>query len=288
MKNSLRKNVVALFFIAVSIIFLVKLFYIQVLNEEYKFSAKNNVLRYDVLQPVRGLVFDRDSNLIVSNEPAFDIIVVPREVTKIDTTVFCNSINIQKVDFIEKLNCAIEYSKYRESIFEKQIDAITAANFREKLYQFPGFYLRKVTKRIYPHKKLGHLIGFMGEVNAKKMKEDNFYIKGDLHGVSGIEASYENKLRGKKGMSIRLVDVHNRTQGKFNNGEYDTLAIRGKNLISTIDIELQNYGNQLLNDKLGSIVAINPKMEKFFLWYHHLTLILKNYLEKIDQTTIKN
>ena len=259
MKNSLRKNVVALFFIAVSIIFLVKLFYIQVLNEEYKFSAKNNVLRYDVLQPVRGLVFDRDSNLIVSNEPAFDIIVVPREVTKIDTTVFCNSINIPKADFIEKLNSAIKYSKYRESIFEKQIDAITAANFREKLYQFPGFYLRKVTKRIYPHKKLGHLIGFMGEVNAKKMKEDNFYIKGDLHGVSGIEASYENKLRGEKGMSIRLVDVHNRTQGKFNNGEYDTLAIRGKNLISTIDIELQNYGNELLNDKLGSIVAINPK-----------------------------
>ena len=152
MKKSLRKNVVALFFIAVSIIFLVKLFYIQVLNEEYKFSAKNNVLRYDILQPVRGLVFDRDSNLIVSNEPAFDIVVVPREVTKIDTTVFCNSINISKVDFIEKLNSAIEYSKYRESIFEKQIDAITAANFREKLYQFPGFYLRKVTKRIYPQK----------------------------------------------------------------------------------------------------------------------------------------
>ena len=152
MKKSLRKNVVALFFIAVSIIFLVKLFYIQVLNEEYKFSAKNNVLRYDILQPVRGLVFDRDSNLIVSNEPAFDIIVVPREVTKIDTTVFCNSINISKVDFIEKLNSAIEYSKYRESIFEKQIDAITAANFRENFTSFQDFILEKLQKEFIPKK----------------------------------------------------------------------------------------------------------------------------------------
>ncbi len=258
MKDSLRKNVIALFFVTVGIIFLIKLFYIQVLNKEYRFSAKNNVLRYDILQPVRGLVFDRDSNIIVSNEPAFDIIVIPREIKAIDTTVFCRSINISKQDFIEKLNNAISYSKYRESVFEKQLNALTAANFREKLYQFPGFYLRKVTKRVYPHKNLGHLIGFMGEVNSKKIKEDNFYIKGDLLGVSGIEASYEKELRGEKGMSIRLVDVYNRTQGKFSNGEFDTLATRGKNLISTVNIELQNYGNKLLEGKLGSIVAIDP------------------------------
>ena len=153
---------------------------------------------------------------------------------------------------------------------------------------FQAFILEKLQKRIYPHKNLGHLIGFMGEVNAKKMKEDNFYIKGDLHGVSGIEASYENKLRGEKGMSIRLVDVHNRTQGKFNNGEYDTLAIRGKNLISTIDIELQNYGNELLNDKLGSIVAINPKNGEILSLVSSPNFDPEKLSGKDRSTTIKN
>ena len=258
MKDNFRRNIVISIFFIVSFIFIIKLFFIQVLNKEYKYSAKNNALRYDILQPVRGLVFDRDSNIIVSNEPAYDVIVVPREISLMDTTLFCMSLNITKDQFKKKINRSIEYSRYRESIFKKQIDALTAANFREKLYQFPGFYLRKVTKRIYPYRKLGHIIGFMGEVSTKKMKDDNFYIEGDLLGVSGIEAAYENKLRGEKGMSIRLVDVHNRTQGKFNNGLFDTLAVRGKNLVSTIHISLQEYGSNLLKNKLGSIVAIDP------------------------------
>ena len=111
----------------------------------------------------------------------------------------------------------------------------------EKLFEFPGFYLRKLTMRSYPHSFASHVIGYLGEVNTKKTQEDQYYVKGDLSGISGIEAAYEKYLRGSKGMSIKLVDVHNRDQGKFQNGKFDTIATSGKNIISTIDFELQKF-----------------------------------------------
>ena len=255
-----RRRIVAGIILLISIIFLSKLFYIQVVNENYKFSANNNVLRYDVQQAVRGLVYDRDSNLIVANAPAYDLMIVPRELQgkNIDTLKFCKLVNINKETFIKNYNKAAEYSTYKESVFIKHLSKENASTLGENLYEFPGFYLNKITMREYPTNSATHVIGYLGEVNLQKTKEDKYYTKGDLAGVSGVEAAYEEELRGTKGMSIKLVDVHNRDQGKFQTGKFDTLAISGSTLTTTINIELQSYGKKLMQNKKGAVVAIEP------------------------------
>ncbi|MAO34057.1 MAG: penicillin-binding protein 2 [Flavobacteriales bacterium] len=255
-----RHKIVSGIMLLITIVFLSKLFYIQVVNDNYKFSANNNVLRYDVQQPVRGLIYDRDSNLIVANVPAYDLMIIPRELKgkKIDTLKFCNLMQITKKKFIENYNKAIKYSAYKESVFIKHLSKENASTIGEHLYEFPGFYLQKITMREYRTNSTTHVIGYLGEVNLQKTKEDKYYTKGDLFGVSGVEAAYESKLRGSKGMAIKLVDVHNRDQGKFQEGKFDTLSVPGKNLTTTINIELQDYAKKLMKNKIGAIVAIEP------------------------------
>jgi penicillin-binding protein 2 len=255
-----RHKVIVGIFLLIAIIFITKLFYIQVINDNYKFSANNNVLRYGVQQAVRGLIYDRDSNLIVANVPAYDLMIIPRELKgkNMDTLAFCNLTDISKEEFFTKYNKAAEYSKYKESVFIKHISLENSSTLSEKLFQFPGFYLRKLSMRDYPSNVATHLIGYLGEVNLQKTKEDKYYTKGDLSGVSGVEAAYEKYLRGTKGMAIKLVDVHNRDQGKFQQGKFDTLPIAGSTLILTLDIELQKYGERLMQNKIGAIVAIEP------------------------------
>ena len=230
------------------------------MNDDYKFSANNNALRYEVQQAVRGLIYDRDSNLIVANVPAYDLMIIPRELKnkKIDTLKLCTLLEIDKNKFIHLYNKAKKYSAYKESVFIKHISKENASKIGENLYEFPGFYLRKITMREYPTNSATHLIGYLGEVNSSKTKKDPFYTKGDLNGVSGVEAAYEDYLRGTKGMAIKLVDVHNRDQGKFQNGKFDTLPIAGSTLTTTINIELQKYGEKLMQNKIGAIVAIEP------------------------------
>ena len=260
-KNKIRFKIISFIFVFVSIIFISNLFFIQVVNDDYKFSAKNNVLRYEVQQPVRGMIYDRNGKLIVANVPSYDLMLIPREIHEkgIDTNKFCQLINIKKTEFIKKLKEAEIYSSYKESIFLKDINSEDASRIGEQLYEFSGFYLRKLTMRDYPTNSATHAIGFLGEVNSNKTKKDKYYIKGDIHGVSGIEASYEHELRGKKGMSIKLVDVHNRFQGKFQNGKFDTLPVTGKSITTTIDIDLQKYAEKLMKNKKGAIVAIEPE-----------------------------
>jgi len=258
--NKNRYKVVVGIFLLIAIIFITKLFYIQVVNDNYKFSANNNVLRYDVQQAARGLIYDRDSNLIVANVPAYDLMIVPKELKNkpIDTLDFCSLTAISKEEFINRYKKAAEYSGYKESVFIRHINLKNSSTLSEKLFQFPGFYLRKLTMRDYPSNVATHVIGYLGEVNLRKTKEDKYYTKGDLAGVSGVEAAYEQYLRGKKGMAIKLVDVHNRDQGKFQEGEFDTLSIAGSTLTSTIDIQLQAYAEDLMRNKIGAIVAIEP------------------------------
>ncbi len=258
--NKKRDKVVIGIFLLIAIVFITKLFYIQVVNDNYKFSANNNVLRYDVQQAARGLIYDRDSNLIVANVPAYDLMIVPRELKNktIDTVEFCSLTSISKEEFINRYKEAAEYSGYKESVFIRHINLKNSSTLSEKLFQFPGFYLRKLTMRDYPSNVATHVIGYLGEVNLQKTKEDKYYTKGDLAGVSGVEAAYEHHLRGKKGMAIKLVDVHNRDQGEFQEGRFDTLSIAGRLLTSTIDIGLQAYGEDLMRNKIGAIVAIEP------------------------------
>ena len=253
-----RYKVILLLFFSIALVYLIQLFRLQIVDDDYKFSANNNALRYDILTPVRGLIFDRDSNLIVSNIPSYNLMVIPREVKKMDTTNLCDLLNISILDFRKNLKEISEYSKYKSSIFHKQIDYKQASKLQEKLFQFPGFFLQTINTRKYLTQSSAHVLGYLGEVNKKKIEKNKYYSKGDLYGVKGIEAGYESELRGKKGMSITLVDVYNRTQGRFQDGKFDTLPITGKNIYSTIDLELQIYGEKLMQNKKGAIVAIEP------------------------------
>ena len=253
-----RKYVIYIIFLTIGVIFLMRLFYIQVIDERYKLDANNNVLRYITDYPSRGLIYDRKGELLVYNEAAYDLMVIPRQVKDIDTLEFCRLINIDKRVYIDKLAKAKAYSYYKSSVFEKQFSAQDYARIQEKLYKFPGFYVQKRTLRYYPKKIAAHLLGYVGEVDEKTTAGNAYYKSGDYIGISGIEKSYEEVLRGRKGLRVMMVDVHNREKGTFSNGEYDTVSISGKNIRATIDEELQAYSDLLMQNKSGSIVAIEP------------------------------
>jgi penicillin-binding protein 2 len=253
-----RRYVIAIIFIVVSLIYLMRLFYIQVLNDSYKMSANNNVLRYMTEYPARGLVYDREGVLLVYNEAAYDLMVTPRQVKQIDTIDFCETVGITKQQFIKKMKQVKAYSPYKESIFEKQLSKETYAALQEKLYKFKGFFVQARTLRKYPQEIAAHTLGYVGEVSEKITEKNPYYKSGDYIGISGIEKSYEEELRGKKGLKIMMVDVFNRPKGRFKDGMYDTTAISGQNLISSLSARLQKYGEQLLQNKSGAIVAIDP------------------------------
>ena len=252
-----RKVIIKGIFLLVVIIFLIKLFYIQIIDTQYSESAKNNSIRFEVQQAARGLIYDRNGKLMVSNIASFDLMVTPRDVVRFDTLRLCTLIDLTIEKFRERLKEAGDYSGWRESVLSKQIPTKFAHKIYEELNDFKGFYIRINTTRDYNVKVAAHTIGFLGEVGDEKSKEE-YYTKGDLEGKTGVEASYEKQLRGKKGMKMALVDAHNRNKGSFENGKHDSLAIHGKNITTTLDIELQEYGELLMQNKIGAIVAIEP------------------------------
>lgn len=247
-------------FIIVSLIFLIRLFYIQVIDKTYQELASNNVIRKIVLYPPRGLIYDRNEKLIVGNILIYDLMVVPLKVKDLDTNTFCNFLDIDKNTFLRRLQRARSYSKYKPSLFLKQISSEAYARFQEHLFKYPGFFTQLRMVRYYPYRNAAHILGDIGEVSRKQIEESNkFYKSGDYIGIGGIEQEYEKFLRGTKGSKLVLVDVHNREQGSFANGSFDNSPILGKNLITTIDIDLQSYGEKLMCNKKGSIIAIEPQ-----------------------------
>lgn len=253
-----RKQTVIAIFLATGIIFLGRLFYLQIIDDSYELSANNNVLRYVTQYPARGLIYDRNGKLLVYNEAVYDLMVLPRQVKDIDTLEFCRLLEITPEGFVQRMKKARDYSRFKPSLFEKQISKETYGYLEEKMYRFPGFFVQPRTLRKYPEPMGAHLLGYVGEVNQSIIDKDPYYKSGDYIGISGIEKSYEEDLRGKKGIKIRMVDVHNREVGSFQNGLYDTLAVMGKDLYLTIDAELQQYGELLMQGKMGSVVAIEP------------------------------
>jgi penicillin-binding protein 2 len=253
-----RKNVILFIFSAIALIFIIKLFFLQVVDHSYKLSSQNNVLRYITQYPARGKILDRNGKLLVYNEAAFDLLVIPQQVKAFDTNEFCQLLTIEKTDFNARLSKARKYSRYRPSVFLEQISKEDYGYIAEKLYHFPGFYFQARTLRHYPQPIAAHLLGDVGEVNQQNIDQDSYYTSGDYIGKSGIERFYEKKLRGTKGLKIVMVDVYNREKGSFQDGRYDTLPIAGKDLVLGLDADLQAYGEALMNGKTGSIVAIEP------------------------------
>lgn len=258
-QNEQRQYVIALIFIGVAFVFLIRLFYVQVIDDQYKLDATSNVRRHVIKYPARGLIYDRNNELLVYNEAAYDLMVTPMLLSdEIDTNAFCDLIGISKEDFIRKISRAKEFSYHKPSTFEKEIPAVAFAKIQEQLYNYPGFFVQTRTLRNYPQKSAAHILGYIGEVDQSIVNENPYYQSGDYIGISGIEKSYEERLRGKRGIEIVLVDVFNREKGKFMGGMYDSVAVSGSNLKLSLDAGLQKYGEQLMQNKKGSIVAIDP------------------------------
>lgn len=256
--NSKRKYVVIFVFVLIGLIYLIRLFFLQVVDTQYKDFATNNVLRKDVLYPARGLIYDRNGELLVYNKAAYDLLAVPREIKPFDTLEFCNLLEISVEELRAELKRAIEYSRYKPSVIVKQISPEKYAVLQEQLFKVKGFYVQSRTLRQYPKPIAAHVLGYVSEASRSTIESDPYYKSGDYIGSSGIEKSYEKELRGKKGVKYYMVDVHNRFQGSFRNGEADTTAIIGRNLIASLDTRMQEYAELLLQNKRGSIVIIEP------------------------------
>ena len=256
-----RKYFIIGFFLLVGLIYISRLFYIQVIDDSYKLDARNQAFRYTTEFPLRGYIYDRNHKLLVYNEAAYDLMVLPKEVKGIDTTDFCTLLGITKDQFLYKMTKAIQApnSPRKESIFEKQLSPKDYASLQERLYRFQGFWVQSRTLRKYPQKIAAHMLGYIGEADKGTTERDPYYREGDYLGISGIEKTYEKALRGKKGMRIMVRDVNNREKGSYMNGMYDTLAKAGKYLTTTLDADLQAYAEMLMQNKLGSVVAIEPQ-----------------------------
>ncbi len=253
-----RRIIIIVLMVALMGIYLVRLFSMQVIDRKYKDLARNNAIREVVQQPPRGLIYDRNDSLLVYNEAAYDLMVIPRKVKDFDTADLCNILEITEEELVQRLEKARKYSPLLPYIFAQQIGKEDYGYLQEKLYKFPGFYVQPRTLRAYPEPIAAHILGYIGEVSENQLKDDNYYQMGDYIGISGIEKAYEEELRGVKGKKMVLVDVHNREKGSYRNGEFDVPAEPGSNLWCTIDMQLQRYGEKLMANKKGSIVAIEP------------------------------
>lgn len=256
-----KKNILIAGVLAVGLILILQLFNLQILNDEYKITAENNAYKYVTRYPVRGLILDRNGNILVGNKNTYDIMVTPIEVKAFDTLDFCAIFNLDPLEVREKFK---EYRRYRRRIgyqaltFLKQVSSVQYSVFIEKAWKFPGFSAVSRTSRNYPFAAGANLFGYVTEVDADFIKKNPEYRSGDYVGASGLEKSYEDVLKGEKGYNILLRDVHNRIQSSFENGAYDKDAVPGKDIVSTIDGHLQQYGEELMQNKVGSVVAIEP------------------------------
>ncbi|MEO9482793.1 MAG: penicillin-binding transpeptidase domain-containing protein [Ekhidna sp.] len=242
------------------IIFSVRLFYIQIIDEDYKVAAENNVVQKIVEYPFRGLVYDSNDSLVIYNSPVYDLMIVPREAEIADTTKFCELLEIDSVEFIEKLKKAKGYSSILASKFIEQISDDLFAKLQDQLINYPGFYVLPRTIRSYNTKSLANVVGYVGEVSGSFLNRDTtrYYKSGDYIGIGGIEKSYEDHLRGKRGATFKVVNVQGVIKDDYRDGEYDTLPKSGEDIHLTIDLGLQQYAEKLMAGKVGSVVAIEP------------------------------
>lgn len=257
-----RRFVVGGVAIAIVLVYIVRLFFLQLMSDDYKKNADSNAFLKKIEYPSRGVITDRNGKLLVYNQPAYDIMVVTREARgRTDTTELCQALGITREFFIErmeKIKRTPGYSPFTQQMFMSQLSDKEFSMFQEKIYRFPGFYIQRRSIRQYQYPYAAHVLGDMAEVSPADIEEDDYYQPGDYIGKLGVERSYEQKLRGEKGIQILLRDAHGRVQGSYQNGAFDRRPVAGKNLTLSIDLELQALGERLMEGKIGSIVAIEP------------------------------
>jgi penicillin-binding protein 2 len=259
-----RKYVITGAVLVLLLIFVVRLFYLQILSDDYKKWADSNAFQRRTLYPSRGVIYDRNGKLLVYNQPSYDVMVIMREIQQFDTLDFCLTVGITK-DFFKTRMATIKnktfnpgYSPYISQVFMSQLSAVEYGVLQEKFYKFPGFYIRNRALREYGCSNAANILGNLGEVDRKDVEQDDYYVQGDNSGRSGVERSYEKILRGGKGVEILLRDVHGRIKGKYEDGKYDEAPVSGKNIKLSIDMDLQAYGEKMMQNKPGAIVMIEP------------------------------
>lgn len=260
-----RRYVIAGVAIAIVLIYIVRLFTLQIMSDDYKKNADSNAFLKKIDFPSRGVVTDRTGKLLVYNQPSYDIMVVMNEAKDhIDTMEFCNTLGITKEYFDKRMedikdrNKNPGYSRFTQQLFMSQLSDQEFSVFQEKIFRFPGFYIQKRSVRQYNYPYAAHILGDVAEVSPSDIEDDDYYQPGDYIGKLGIERSYEKELRGVKGVQILLRDAHGRIQGRYRDGALDTKPVPGKDLQLSIDLELQALGERLMEGKIGSIVAIEP------------------------------
>ena len=261
-----RRYVIGGAAIIIVIVYIIRLFTLQIMSEDYQKSADSNAFLKQTEYPARGAIFDRNGKLLVYNQPSYDIMVVMNEAREhLDTLELCEALGITREYFDKRMadikdrNKNPGYSSYTQQTFITQLDEQDFAVFREKLFRFPGFYVQRRTLRQYQYACGAHVLGDVAEVSQGDIDNDDYYVRGDYIGKLGVERSYEKQLRGEKGVQILLRDAHGRVQGHYQNGKYDRKAVAGKNLTLSIDVDLQALGERLMEGKIGAIVAIEPK-----------------------------
>ena len=262
---SYRRFVIGGVAIAIVVVYIIRLFMLQITSDDYKKSADSNAFLKKIEYPSRGNILDRKGKLLVFNQPAYDIMVVMNEAKgRLDTLEFCQTLGItleefnRRMDTMKDRNRNPGYSRYTQQLFMSQLSDKDFSVFQEKMFRFPGFYVQKRTVRQYSYSMGAHVLGDVAEVSPADIEEDEYYQPGDYIGKLGIERSYEKQLRGVKGIQILLRDAHGRVQGRYRNGALDQRAQPGKNLTLGIDADLQALGERLMEGKIGSIVAIEP------------------------------
>lgn len=264
-KYTHRKTVISAIIICVCCIYIIRLFYMQVIDDSFQVKAMLNSQRIATQYPARGLIFDRNHKLLVENQPAYDLMVVPKQVKQFDTLELIHILGIQKATLVKSLAKCRRYSPYKASVLISQITANKYAILQEKLYKYPGFFMQTRTLRKYNVNHSADVFGYLGEVSQSQIDNDSTYAPGDYIGISGLEKTYESILRGTKGEKILLVDNFNRVKGSYKNGEYDKPAIVGSDLTTTLDVDLQEYAYQLMRNKKGGIIAVEPSTGEILL-----------------------
>ena len=265
-QNYRRRYVISGIAIVVVLVYIIRLFYLQIIDQSTKDQADNNALVKQTIYPSRGLIYDRNGELLVFNQPIYEITMVMREMGKDwDTTAFCQCLQISRTEFDERIAEIKDkkknrgYSRWTPQVFMSQLKKEDIATLQESKFLFPGIQIQKRTLRDYTYKAAAHVLGSVGEVNQNDIDRDSYYARGDYSGRDGLERTYEQQLRGEKGVEVLMRDSRGRMQGSYQNGALDKTAKAGTDLYTTLDIQLQLLAEELLAGKIGSAVAIEPK-----------------------------
>ena len=271
--NYKRRFVISGIAIGVVLVYILRLFYLQIIDQSTKDQADNNALVKQTVYPSRGLIYDRNGELLVFNQPIYEISMTMRDMKDDwDTLAFCQSLSITRAEFDQRIAEIKDkrknrgYSRWTPQVFMSQLKKEDIATLQESLFLFPGIQIQKRTLRDYTYKAAAHVLGSVGEVNQNDIDRDDYYARGDYSGRDGLERTYEKQLRGEKGMEVLMRDVKGRIQGSYQDGELDRIAIAGTDLYTTLDIQLQMLAEKLLSGKSEAQWLSNLKQAKFWQW----------------------